>query len=188
MTTEKALLAAIWNEPHDDTPRLVYADWLDEHDRPDRAEFIRAQVELARLDEWDDADRIAALRAREGALWARHAAAWRTKLKKDVRAADFRRGFAYPHPLRLDGERFLTRKPGALDAAPQWALALRLLDRTFDDVFASPLLLRVDALVLENVKNPYDQFERFAGNDRLRNVSDLYMSGQQGMRPASLRS
>ena len=43
MSTESALLAAIWADPHDDTPRLVYADWLDEHDQPARAEFIRAQ-------------------------------------------------------------------------------------------------------------------------------------------------
>jgi uncharacterized protein (TIGR02996 family) len=33
----------------DDTPRLVCADWLDEHGQPERAEFIRAQVELERL-------------------------------------------------------------------------------------------------------------------------------------------
>ena len=30
MSDEKALLAAIWEHPHEDTPRLVYADWLDE--------------------------------------------------------------------------------------------------------------------------------------------------------------
>ena len=33
----------------EDTPRLVYADWLQEHGQPERAEFIRVQVELARL-------------------------------------------------------------------------------------------------------------------------------------------
>ncbi len=31
MTTEDALLAAIWESPHDDLPRLVYADWCDEN-------------------------------------------------------------------------------------------------------------------------------------------------------------
>ena len=31
MSDEKALLAAIWEHPHDDTVRLVYADWLDEN-------------------------------------------------------------------------------------------------------------------------------------------------------------
>jgi uncharacterized protein (TIGR02996 family) len=44
-----ALLRAIVADPWDDTPRLVAADWLDEHDQPHRAAFIRVQVELARL-------------------------------------------------------------------------------------------------------------------------------------------
>jgi uncharacterized protein (TIGR02996 family) len=45
----KAFLDDIVANTDDDTPRLVYADWLDEHDQPERAEFIRAQVELERL-------------------------------------------------------------------------------------------------------------------------------------------
>ena len=44
-----ALLAAVCANPEDDTPRLVYADWLEDHDLPERAEFIRVQCELARL-------------------------------------------------------------------------------------------------------------------------------------------
>jgi uncharacterized protein (TIGR02996 family) len=45
-----ALLRAICAEPDDDTPRLVCADWLEEHGDADRAAFIRIQVELARLE------------------------------------------------------------------------------------------------------------------------------------------
>jgi uncharacterized protein (TIGR02996 family) len=47
MGTEAALLRAIRANPDEDTPRLAYADWLDEHDQPERAEFIRVQVQLA---------------------------------------------------------------------------------------------------------------------------------------------
>ena len=46
---EQALLRAILADPGDDTVRLAYADWLDEHDQADRAEFIRVQIELAHL-------------------------------------------------------------------------------------------------------------------------------------------
>lgn len=46
---ERALHAAILAAPDDDTPRLVFADWLDEHGEPERAEFIRVQCELYRL-------------------------------------------------------------------------------------------------------------------------------------------
>ncbi len=56
MDERRALMAAIIANPDDDTPRLVFADWLqehgDEHDRA-RAEFIRLQVETARLPERD---------------------------------------------------------------------------------------------------------------------------------------
>jgi len=47
---EAAFTAAILAEPDEDTPRLVYADWLQEHGREERAEFIRAQVLLAKLE------------------------------------------------------------------------------------------------------------------------------------------
>jgi uncharacterized protein (TIGR02996 family) len=43
-------LRATAKNPDDDTPRLVFADWLDEHGHHPRAEFIRLQVELVRLD------------------------------------------------------------------------------------------------------------------------------------------
>lgn len=42
-----ALVRAVCESPGDDTPRLVFADWLDDHGESDRAEFVRAQVELA---------------------------------------------------------------------------------------------------------------------------------------------
>lgn len=41
MSERDALLAAIYANPADDTPRLVYADWLDDHDEHDRAAFTR---------------------------------------------------------------------------------------------------------------------------------------------------
>jgi uncharacterized protein (TIGR02996 family) len=48
MTDADALLAAIAAHPDEDTPRLAYADWLDENERSIRAEFIRLQCEIAR--------------------------------------------------------------------------------------------------------------------------------------------
>jgi uncharacterized protein (TIGR02996 family) len=48
-STARALLNAILAAPDDDAPRLIYADWLDEHGEAERAEFIRVQCELARI-------------------------------------------------------------------------------------------------------------------------------------------
>lgn len=48
-----ALLAAVLASRDDDLPRLVFADWLDENGDPDEARFIRSQIALATLPEWD---------------------------------------------------------------------------------------------------------------------------------------
>jgi uncharacterized protein (TIGR02996 family) len=53
MGDQDALLAAVCDRPDDDTPRLVLADWLDDHGQPERAAFVRAQVELARTPAWE---------------------------------------------------------------------------------------------------------------------------------------
>lgn len=47
MTDGDRLLRAILDHPEEDTPRLLYADWLEENGRPERAEFIRVQVAIA---------------------------------------------------------------------------------------------------------------------------------------------
>ncbi|QJW95015.1 TIGR02996 domain-containing protein [Frigoriglobus tundricola] len=53
MSDRDALLAAIRAHPDEDTPRLVYADYLEEHDAPARAAFVRTQVEYARTPPWE---------------------------------------------------------------------------------------------------------------------------------------
>lgn len=45
---EQAFLNAIIAEPAEDTYRMAFADWLEEHDQTERAEFIRVQIELSR--------------------------------------------------------------------------------------------------------------------------------------------
>jgi uncharacterized protein (TIGR02996 family) len=49
--TEQALLAAVIADPSDDLPRLAYADFRGEQGDDGRAEFIRVQIELARVGE-----------------------------------------------------------------------------------------------------------------------------------------
>lgn len=76
---EAALLAGVCATPNDDTPRLVYADWLDERGGDAdaaRAAFIRAQIELARPAAAGDAARRRALRAEVRRLHKQFAAEW----------------------------------------------------------------------------------------------------------------
>jgi uncharacterized protein (TIGR02996 family) len=44
-----AFVKAIRTNPDDDTARLVFADWYEEHGQPQRAEYIRASCRLARM-------------------------------------------------------------------------------------------------------------------------------------------
>ena len=56
MTHDEAFLQSIRETPDDDAPRLIYADWLEEHGdarAAARAEFIRLQCQRARLPAYD---------------------------------------------------------------------------------------------------------------------------------------
>jgi uncharacterized protein (TIGR02996 family) len=69
-----ALLAAVFAAPAEDTPRLVYADWLDEHGEETYAEFIRVQIALAR--DGERSPERARLKQRESAVWKRLKRRW----------------------------------------------------------------------------------------------------------------
>ena len=92
---QNRLLGAVRANPDEDTPRLAYADWLDEHDDPARAEFIRLQCRLAErerdkaLPATDpDGQRARELEKQLGERWLAELPAIR-----GVRWSGFRRGF-----------------------------------------------------------------------------------------------
>ena len=108
MTERQALMRAVCDNPDDDTPRLIFADWLDENgDETDRvwAQFIRLQCQLARMGEgsWNpgDEEAWATLLAQTDRLFDANRAAWEARLY--LRSGldpgtsdwgDFRRGFS----------------------------------------------------------------------------------------------
>ncbi len=78
-----ALYASVLDDPDNDIPRLVLADWLQDHDNEDYARFIRLQCEIARLRdenacEWEDEDhkKLDALEDEERELWLDHGQEW----------------------------------------------------------------------------------------------------------------
>jgi uncharacterized protein (TIGR02996 family) len=73
-TVEEAFVFDICANPDDDGLRLIYADWLQENGQPQRAEFIRVQIELARLA--DDDLRREALADRQDELLIAHGDEW----------------------------------------------------------------------------------------------------------------
>jgi uncharacterized protein (TIGR02996 family) len=123
-------LRAIIDRPDDDLPRLVYADWLDEHGEPERAEYIRVQCELAGIgnvprDTWNlkekrRFDQQQALRRRERELLRAFGVEWANRDVGVVEFPDplpdgvFQRGFVNNLTLSWEGWR---RHAAALLAA-----------------------------------------------------------------------
>lgn len=120
MNEEAALLAAICAEPTDDTPRLVYADWLQEHGQEDYAEFIRVECEIARLcDVYRNGTATAADVARQTALFEREG-----QLSRTVYPARIHPVFYWLTSLGIDYSYCVFNRGGFLDAvtctAEQW--------------------------------------------------------------------
>jgi uncharacterized protein (TIGR02996 family) len=119
-----ALFRAICEQPWEDTPRLVYADWLEEHGDALRAEFIRVQVELARE---TDKPRIVKLSERADQLHAESAGRWTrgSPTQPGVRIGyELHRGFY--HEVAFDGPDAFARFADEVFAwAPIEAVSLR---------------------------------------------------------------
>jgi uncharacterized protein (TIGR02996 family) len=92
MNEELGLLKDIIENPDDDTPRLRYADWLEGHGQPERAELIRGQVALASMSLSDP--RHDQLGRRNSQLLYQHGDAWAAPFTgPGVREVHFNRGF-----------------------------------------------------------------------------------------------
>jgi uncharacterized protein (TIGR02996 family) len=96
MSDEEGFIRALQATPEDDAIRLIYADWLEDHDQGPRAELIRVQCTLAALPE-EDSSR-AALEKRSAELLARHGASWSEGLPGKVQ---WRRGFPEVFEVRV---------------------------------------------------------------------------------------
>jgi uncharacterized protein (TIGR02996 family) len=115
MSADEPFLRDISMNPEDDTVRLVYADWLEDHGQAGRAELIRVQIALAVPP--DGLDEYRALRARESALLDRHGKEWFAPLKQwGVRTWVLRRGLV--ERVTLPARRFLEHAEQLLALAP----------------------------------------------------------------------
>jgi uncharacterized protein (TIGR02996 family) len=141
MTEHPGLLRTIFDAPHDDVPRLIYADWLEDNGQGERAEFIRAQVELARLAE--DDPRRPGLAARERQLLRTHQSDWKPMSPQRCRGGRLERGFLVPKRWRLPAGKFLALTEADFAAAPLWHIALTDLRKRAAEVARSPLLARL---------------------------------------------
>jgi uncharacterized protein (TIGR02996 family) len=153
MTHEEAFLADIREHPDDDTPRLIFADWLEENGDPERAEFIRVRIASVR----DPEPRGKGYLARAGKLieknWGRWVVPlcrlvgperyerWLTPVLSVARttaAGQFPRGFV--SALSMGTERFLEHGEATNRLTPLTDLCLHGAGGRGKDLAACPSL------------------------------------------------
>jgi uncharacterized protein (TIGR02996 family) len=205
ITTEDVFLADICENPDDDAPRLIFADWLEDHGEDDRAEFIRAQIERSRITTRHD--RWPTLIRREDALLAMHEPDWRSHLPvlDGVTWEDFSRGFvesawvASVDVLLRHAERIFSTTPvtrlqiGSITAGCAMQLAknaalsrLRELhigsnpNLTAHGVrylVSSPYIANLRALLLHNNELSTTAIAELSCSPHLLRLQELYLSG-----------
>jgi uncharacterized protein (TIGR02996 family) len=136
-TDEQPFLDAVFARYHDDGPRLIYADYLEDAGDPARAELVRVQLALARLPE--EHPRRSELANDEADLLLTHLPRWTVHLA-DLLAGppQFRRGVL--DSVSVESELFLSRGEELFARVP--VRRLRLIDDAglLPKLIYSPLL------------------------------------------------
>lgn len=179
-TEEQAFLRTIFEFPHDDVPRLVFADWLEENGHPARAEFIRLQCQLAGPD--GDPYQRTLLEKREKLLWQRHRSTWAadfsTRIPFHLRYSMFHRGFPAPRNLELNPSQFLALADECFAVAPLWELKLSLREDDELGPFAkSPRLSFLGSLDVRADGTPPRVVEELLSSTGLTNLRELKLRG-----------
>lgn len=198
MTEDSDFVRAIEAKPDDDIPRLIYADWLDDRGESARAEFIRLQIELASIDEFDP--RWPELTHREQALIREHGHRWKIP---DLKARqEFRRGFI--EHVWIRGDRLTEASPilrgqplvrslrisgidrnSGIPARLDWLDRIVELDLTnnsmvrdiLDRLLEMQQLLSLRSLLLRNVRLWPDDLQWLAVSSLSEQVERLDLSG-----------
>src|SRR5262245_22353652 len=147
MTEHDALLRAICESPADDTARLVFADWLDDHadtfPTPAvvrlRATFIRDDIAMSQRDEYDPTRlrwQLIEKPQREAEPWVM-ATLPSELLAPTARGSLFRRGF--PWCISFTPSQFFAHAERVLPEVPAPTLSYSGRDDAAGTLFMSPL-------------------------------------------------
>jgi uncharacterized protein (TIGR02996 family) len=166
------LLSAILEFPHDDEPRLAYAEWLDDRDNP-RGELIRLQCHLERIALSDPLRLV--LETRERELLGDHEDEWLGQLAPLVDWAVFRRGFA--DEIAVSAKVFIEHAETIFRLAPIRQVHLRGAERRMVELAGLAQLRRVTHLDLS------DNFLRDPGVRTL--ASSPYLNHLEGLNLSS---
>ncbi len=174
---QELFLEAIAEDPDDDGPRLVYADWLEEHGDAEWAEFIRLQLALDPLP-WFDVRHFCANLRLQQILESRpehrddDLPAWARKVCETARYQSYRRGM--PSVIHCDAADWLAHGQELLERYPidsvhfSWYTLLGLRDW-----LASPLTGQVRRYELSGQYLSDEDLQHIASSPALACVEAL---------------
>ncbi len=170
--SHEAFLAEIIANPDDDTPRLIYADWLE--DQGDhRAEFIRIQCEHASLPLNDP--RGDALLERENQLLNLYGREWSKQIQKYSQFVVFNRGFVETVTMRLSDA--VDRLGRILKLTPLRGVHLIQISKgRMSDLAQSELLTHLRKFDFSGSVLNFQVIHEFAASPYLMNIEALDFS------------
>lgn len=167
-----AFLTEVRANPDDDTPRLILADWLTDHDEPERGEFIRLQCRLAKMKE-DDPQRRP-LEEQERSLFATHKLNWLGPLFGVIDRSHGHRGLL---TVQAQTRKLLGRQGEALQDCEEWAwvdgLHLTGIRLAMPLLRSSSMLSRISFLDLAGNALNAQAFQALADSPHLKQLSSL---------------
>jgi uncharacterized protein (TIGR02996 family) len=195
--TPEEFVPGILAEPDDDTPRLIYADWLEERGDP-RGEFIRVQCEMAALLKpqapwpgmYGDAhlaprERVRSRRelpryrklfSRQLELMLAHSKRWVAPLGSAITGVRFERGFVERGSITAAS--FLQHASHWYRCTPLRQLHIKTLGRELGSLLGSAHLLHVHSLEFGYSCNfGNHEVSLVAASPNLINLRNLSLSG-----------
>jgi uncharacterized protein (TIGR02996 family) len=183
MNDHDRLMQAVREAPDDDAPRLVLADWFEENGDAERGELIRVQCRMAKMpyhpSEWYR------LRDREKELLDANRERWLTPFPrvsdrgvKDEGRWQFTRGFV--DFVTLSARSFLAHGEAVFRLAPVRRLRVVGVPRHLPSVLRSPLLARVEDLLLTDQRFTWANVLQLTRSPALAQVRGLFL-GSSGI-------
>jgi uncharacterized protein (TIGR02996 family) len=178
MTDRDALYRAICADPDDDTPRLAFADWCDEAGQPERAAFVRAQIEATHAEPFSPQARDAESRAYS--LLVVHFNEWAGGLADRSPEVRFRRGFV--EHVAFQSGAFLRHADAVFEAEPVRSLRLTRYPNWQElgsllPVFESPHLRRIRRLDFTGFPDfMVEEYAALAGCPHLAGLRELSLA------------
>ncbi len=189
MTDREALYKAICEQPDEDTPRLAFADFLEEEGGKEnafRAEFIRTHIQLTREEPWSKTWRELnelwqEMHQKTEELAQEHKLPWVKHLSGRVRAWDFERGLVghitvYSKRFVAEGNAYFEQDP--IRSVKFVTLASKQGSVPAADLFACSHFARIAKLNFDGSQLTDKELDRLAIYPCLPRLQSLILDGE----------